>query len=247
MRNLIFLSALMLVFSCKKDKNNGGNGGGSGVPLVKTITNIDTNGNEMNSTSYVYDNNGRMTLVEDYSITFTYSGNQVIMQYPSGSKHTYVLNGSGLSDSGYYFDAMKNLVTSAEKRTFNTDTQPTLYKSYSWDMANPTAPLTSNSYEVYEYAQGNMTVRSTYIYDTLFSKEEFTYDLAHNNTIDNANFGRSFLGKGSKNPVLTKTLKVGPFQANYQYENHFDNKGRIDTLKEFWNGVLHHTEAYSYH
>jgi len=241
------IAVLLLVTACKKDKYSDI---GRRIFLVRNVTGQDKDGNTLIGFDYSYDNNHRLTSIifDKEPSVFSYHYSTVIRKYPYGGKSTYLLNSDRLADSANHTNAHTDDIMASDKWVYNAEGQPILYKSYRRAVDNdPTSPLTLSYEEVYEYSQGNLMNSYTYQNNVLLYRYEYTYDQTKINTVGNTNIGQYFLGKSSSNPMSSMTIIFDSIRLFYQYENHVNSKGCIDTIKSFQNGTYTGAAAYAYY
>ncbi len=180
-------------------------------PLVKTKT--VTLGGNVTTTSYVYDDIGRVTRTTDntYISYFTYTQQQVVVKTYQLSDTTiapvvvtYTLNGQGLADNVNQF----SFFTYDDNRQLLTE--------------NNTA---ANAVATYTYSNNNLITKTSN-----GSTFNYTYGRVITNTCGRENTGTGWLGKSSKllPGTLQRTTNGNTDSYTYTYQN--DSLSRITSI-----------------
>ncbi len=206
------------------------------TPLIKTITN-----NPLSQSNTIsYNSQGKQTNFSDtyYPVTYTYSSNSVMRleeDLLSGISHitTFTLGSNGVATSGvmrrsdgaatnylqYTYDADGHLTQ--ETNTDSATSNVNYTRTYTWSNGN----LTS-MHEV----SGSNSLTNTY-----------TYITDRVSTIENANMGLNWLGKGNTNVIQSEN--DGSVTSSYSYT--FDSEGKVLTKKDASNGATLLTYTYN--
>lgn len=216
------LVLLVFVFSCKKDDTELEEQPAETVPLIISRAITYPQYEDIDSTYYFYDDQGKTTGYKDnynQQTEVTYSGSTVVYtsydeELPDYTE-TYTLNeqkmaaqmvrsisGGTNSNQKFYYNSNKQLTKAVTTFTGRSDT--TLYF---YDGDNIAKYVTRHV--------ENATVTS----DTT----SFEYYLDKVSTLNPANYGAPFLGVKSKN--LIKKKKMGVVTREYIYE--FDSQNRV--------------------
>ena len=231
-RNLLFLLpfiSLPIVISCKKESHQPPP---PQAPKIKTVT----AGKDIRN--YFYDDKGRVTkimLVLYGRNEYAYTDTGVVISYydttgKSTGKIVYKLNGRGemISNTSSFSPSSQNSYqyTSAGQLLSATSILPLSGGgSNRWDYHYYyTGSNLDSIISTFNNAGGSNTYYDEYYTDKI-------------NTIGNDNYGQSFLGMSSKNPVkLARDIgSSGPGnypQTSYTYE--YDSLDRIVVQRHFW-------------
>lgn len=233
---LVSIAGLLLFMACKKDNHDASSH--PKVPLIRTV--FAMAGSDSDLRTYSYDVQGRVTKIVYrlygtgyYAYTDTGVVNTFYNLKDSLTGTTvYKLNASGRAISFYEsyspsdafsstFNANGQLSTTTEVRTLTGQPVRTWVTSYTYTGRN-----LDSSIEVYSY---NGTSNSSAMY-----YDEYYTDKT--STIGNDNYGQSWLGGNSANPVkaardIGSSGGVYP-ETTYQYE--YDSLGRITKQMHFW-------------
>jgi hypothetical protein len=216
---VIFL-ALSMITGCKKESNNPAPsctngvkdgdetgidcGGSCPVCVVVGTARIKTHYHagrfSMVTDTYNYDSQGRLTSISssDGSVeSFSYSGN-IITHVNFGYTWTYKLNAQGYIDS---VAGQSGIFT--ESRTYDASGHQLTEDGSGYNYT-------------YSWSDDNMTTT-----DEAGTNTTYTY-LTAPNSIGNANSGRSFFGKDSKNLQATRNAGV-----NITYSYAYDSQNRV--------------------
>ncbi len=201
-------------------------------PVQNGITRIKNIGNYR---YLIYDDKWRLiidTINNDTKITYTYYPDSIVLKYYENSHSIsdviiYHLNSAGLADSIY--GHTKYNILQPEKRNYNADgylSSKIVYNYVTNDVVN---------YHAYIISNGNI------FYDSIIER---TYDTTHLNSIGNEYMGLSFLGKSSRNPIITEKNTTPWYQKTINYTYTYDEKNRIKTVSTDGGAS---TTAYTYY
>jgi len=209
----------VILFSCKKDKNNYTTAPVMSYPKINTETYV--YGGNSSTETYSYNSNGRIFLLTQSDgsfIKYEYSNNKLIMEhYQSGGSLLYTafnkINSLGLVVS----DSM-----SSSYSKYEYDVNGYLIKELNYN----NGILTDSS--IYTIFNGNTisVTRNNLTTTYLYTVEYFT---DKSNTIGNENKGIGFWGKQSTNLVKSVAYSiVGQGQLSLEeYTYEFDINGRV--------------------
>lgn len=157
------------------------------------------------------------------SITYK---NSLHIEHPDGADETFFLNPQKLAQKQYYSSHYKFITQCRYDKAG--------YLTYE-EVRNLSEPKPASK-SLYKYHQGNLVQMTTLYYydkqkntptDTMITKYEYHLDKL--NTFGNANYGKRFYGKSSKN-LLKSLWKKGKSKTVYLYT--FDKKGRAIEMIE---------------
>ena len=230
---LLSIGLTLLVASCKKDDQKATSP--PSIPKIRTVS----SGNDLRT--YTYDSKGRVSRIV-YSLygrdEYSYSGNTVTRKFYDladtiTSAMVYTLDANGRV-AGITSSPSSNDVNAY---SYNGDGQ---LSAYNITRTIPGDPVRIWNY-VYHYTSKNLdSIVTTYTdgggpaFSYTYYDEYYTDKIS---TIGNDNYGLSFLGSGSKNPVKT-ARDIGHDsqgyypQTTYQYE--YDSLNRITKQLHHW-------------
>jgi len=177
-----------------------------------------------NEEKYEYNSNGKISeyIGNDYTETYTYSGNTITKIFDSHSGLTPYTCVYKLNPSGYVSTSTTN---------YEDPRYPLSTSSYEYDSSGhlikwTTSWGTSSMYTTYEYINGNLITEKDFNIKDMQSIEagsaRYEYYLDKENTLSNEYFGKGFLGKSSKN-LLKKITGSNGDTVTYTYEYDKDN------------------------
>ena len=228
----LFIGFLLLA-ACKKDDQKAPSP--PSIPKIRTVS----SGNDLRT--YTYDSKGRVTRIV-YSLygrdEYAYSGSTVTRKFYDladtvASTMIYTLDANGRA-TGYTSPASTYDVITY---SYNGDGQLSAYHITrtivaepvrNWDYAYHYTNRNLDSI-VITYTDGGSPAVSYEYYD-----EYYTDKIS---TIGNDNYGQSFLGSGSKNPVKAARDIGHDSQGNYPqttYQYEFDSLNRITKQLHYW-------------
>ena len=229
---VLFILLCSVLASCKKDMSD------TAPRLVNTVT-IDGNACTI---SYLYDGQNRLSSITqcDTAETYTYYTDSVVyVRMNSGVtayKYVYMMGNSGLA-TGYTKIASDGSVTNyifsydaAKNHIKTTDiTHPNTFVNYTVQNNNTVYDSSVSSL----ISSGNYTISRTFYANT-------------ENTINNVNYGKGFLGNASANFKKTETFNTpdGIYTAEYIYTLDYLNgvQKRVTQV----NGITTETRYYQY-
>jgi hypothetical protein len=206
---LITIATLLLAGGCKKDKDN------NGIPKLKqSITPIPPLYTEADTALYIYNAEGQViNITHSYGggyETFAYTPTNVINTYYGNTgvaayTFMYYLNSAGLADS------MREFISGNWFYTYKYDANGFLTQKEEFE---PSGTL----YATHTYINDNKNTHTRYtqLAGNPVTTHPITYDLEHQNSLDNANKGMAFLGKVSANVITGNSVT-----------HSYDNEGRI--------------------
>jgi hypothetical protein len=208
------VSLSLALINCKKEDNSTNNNPNNSNVSNKVKTAIHTYYSAgslvTRSTSYSYDGQGRVTLIQEYNQTtsYSYSGNTVqeiksIFSMGVNDTVVYTLNSSGLATSGS--GSTTQIVCS-----YNTD-------GYLVEQINCNIYMGSSYCDTVRNVIQNGNITSTI-------KSYGTSVFTMGSETDNRDFGLSIFGKTNKNVIQTETYSG---TGNYVYTYERDSSHRI--------------------
>lgn len=213
---LCLLVFSVLIFTgCKKDKST------TAIPKLKReIRVVLPSPLEIDTADYTYNAKGDVIEITHTfgkgREVFTYSGSTVTLIYfnslgTATNVSVYYLNSLGLADSLSYDSG--NYTYSYKYNAGGFKTEEIEYSLGTLSTVNTYVNNNQNTTTWFRQFPGNPVITYTYF-----------YDLQQSNTLDNANKGKSFLGKFSTNALIG-------FTANAR-TNSYDTEGRI--VRTYW-------------
>lgn len=215
----------IIIFSCKKDKNNYNNNVVPSIPKISTVTY--KSGTTSSTNIFSYNSNGTLNILTESDGSYTkyeYAGTKIAVKSYNNSgiltkTDTLTLNSSGLavnysssnSYTTYEYD-VNGYLKKELKYNYNVLTDSTLYKILD---GNTTTISLNGIQQPYNYL-----VEYQFLTDKV-------------NTIGNENGGITFLGKQNFNLPQSYTVS-GSMQYSMVYTYEYDSKGRV--YKQIENG-----------
>ena len=220
-------------FSCKK----GGSSPISNIPKVKSITFVDTSGSKVRTLQYNKD--GFIAKQTDWNgsvVTYEYFSDKIVEKRLFDNKLVasfhHFFNNDKLIDSSIVIWEPDGIIVPLSSYSYSNKQ---LIVSRGYDQNNNLTGITYITYqnnnlrETKEFAANGTLTRTTF----------FSHDSLHTSTRENENFGKSWLGKGNNNPIISQHIIVPDTSYSYTWMNFYDNAGRIERVETSTNSILY--------
>lgn len=233
------LVLLAFVYSCKKDEETE-NPAKEIVPLITTRAISYEKHPEIDSTSFIYDDEGRCTRFGDRNehTDVTYSGSNVVFTSYDGNvldyTDTYTLNDQGLALT--QIRTKPGSSNSSEKYIYNTKNQLTKTVVIENGIQDTT---------FYFYDGDNVaTMVTRYEENSIVTSDttRFEYYTDKISTVEMTNLGFPFIGPRNKNLIKKTMRRYGTTEFTYE----FDSKDRVIKETATSNGSVDHYVHYTY-